>query len=126
MISSPRTIPPGESHRGFSLLELIVVMAITSIVFGAAAFMISIPNIEKDIREAHSGIENLALRARSLGRLNPQPPADSNVPRKVCREDVLHVVSLGLLGVNAGAVQVVLQDLLILFSKALRSDPLGD
>ncbi len=73
MISSPRTIPPGKSHRGFSLLELIVVMAITSIVFGAAAFMISIPNIEKDIREAHSGIENLALRARAMSHSYQQP-----------------------------------------------------
>ncbi len=73
MISSPRTIPPGKSYRGFSLLELIVVMAITSIVFGAAAFMISIPNIEKDIREAHSGIENLALRARAMSHSYQQP-----------------------------------------------------
>ena len=73
MISSSRTIPSGECHRGFSLLELIVVMAITSIVFGAAAFMISIPNIEKDIREAHSGIENLALRARAMSQSYQQP-----------------------------------------------------
>jgi len=50
-----------------------VVMAITSIVFGAAAFMISIPNIEKDIREAHSGIENLALRARAMSHSYQQP-----------------------------------------------------
>jgi len=48
-------------------------MAITSIVFGAAAFMISIPNIEKDIREAHSGIENLALRARAMSHSYQQP-----------------------------------------------------
>ncbi|MBT7215413.1 MAG: hypothetical protein HN869_09420, partial [Verrucomicrobia bacterium] len=54
-------------------MELIVVMAITSIVFGAAAFMISIPNIEKDIREAHSGIENLALRARAMSHSYQQP-----------------------------------------------------
>lgn len=66
-------IHPSGSHGGFSLLELIVVMAITSIVFGAAAFMISIPNIEKDIREAHSGIEDLALRARAMSHSYQQP-----------------------------------------------------
>jgi prepilin-type N-terminal cleavage/methylation domain-containing protein len=68
-----RTITPERSRGGFSLLELIVVMAITSIVFGAAAFMISIPNIEKEIREAHSGIENLALRARAMSHSYQQP-----------------------------------------------------
>jgi hypothetical protein len=48
-------------------------MAIMVIVFGSAAYMISIPNLEKDIREAHSGIEGLALRARAMSHTYQTP-----------------------------------------------------
>lgn len=69
--------PPGFNSRavrkGFTLIELIVVMGIVSIVFGAVAFMISTPNMEKKIREAHNGIEDLALRARAMSYSYQQP-----------------------------------------------------
>ena len=62
-----------STRKGFTLIELIFVMGITAIVFGAAAFMIAAPNMEKDIREAHYGIEDLALRARTMSYSYQQP-----------------------------------------------------
>ena len=73
MRSPSHTVNPERSHSGFTLLELIVVMAIMVIVFGSAAYMISIPNLEKDIREAHSDIEGLALRARAMSHTYQTP-----------------------------------------------------
>lgn len=55
-----------ENRAGFTLMELIVVMAIVSIFFGAAMMMMSSPRLEKEIREAHHGIEDLALQARAM------------------------------------------------------------
>ncbi len=60
-------------RAGFTLIELIFVMGITVIVFGAAAYMISTPKIEKKIRENHSGIEDLALQARAMSYSYQQP-----------------------------------------------------
>jgi prepilin-type N-terminal cleavage/methylation domain-containing protein len=60
-------------RQGFTLLELIFVMGITAIVFGTAVYMVSTPNMEKEVREAHSGIENLALRARAMSYSYQQP-----------------------------------------------------
>lgn len=53
-------------RRGFTLIELVFVMAISTMVFGTAIYLISTPNIEKEIREAHGEIEDLALRARAM------------------------------------------------------------
>ncbi len=62
-----------RSLRGFSLVELIFVLTIAAIVFGSAAYLISSPRTEKKIREAHSGIESLVLRARSMSYSYQQP-----------------------------------------------------
>lgn len=58
--------PLFQNRAGFTLIELIFVMGITAIVFGAAAYMIATPRIEQDIRENHDGIEDLALQARAM------------------------------------------------------------
>ncbi len=55
-----------RGRSGFTLIELIFVMGITVIVFGAAAYMIATPKIEQEIRENHAGIEDLALQARAM------------------------------------------------------------
>lgn len=70
---SSSNINRGQGRKGFTLLELIVVMAIVVVVFGSAAYMISIPNLEKDIRQAHSDIEGLALRARAMSHTYQTP-----------------------------------------------------
>ncbi len=62
-----------QSPAGFSLIELIFVMGITAIIFGAAAYMIATPKIEQEIRETHSGIEGLALQARAMSYSYQQP-----------------------------------------------------
>lgn len=63
----------GGLRKGFTLIELIFVMGITVIVFGVATFMISTPNLEREVREAHNGIEDLALRARAMSYSYQQP-----------------------------------------------------
>lgn len=63
----------GQPRAGFTLIELVFVLAITSVVFGTAIYMISSPKIEKEIREAHSGIEDLVLRARAMSYSYQQP-----------------------------------------------------
>lgn len=60
-------------RRGFSLIEIIFVMGIAVIIFGAAAYMIAAPKIEQKIRENHSGIEDLALQARAMSYSYQQP-----------------------------------------------------
>ncbi len=58
---------------GFTLIELVFVLAITGMVFGTAIYMISSPQIEKEIRETHHGIEDLVLRARAMSYSYQQP-----------------------------------------------------
>ena len=58
---------------GFSLMEIIFVLGIASIIFGAAAYMIATPKLEQKIREAHTGIEDLALQARAMSYSYQQP-----------------------------------------------------
>ena len=59
--------------RGFTLIELIFVLAISGFVFGTAIYMISTVDAEKEIRETHHGIEDLALRARAMSYSYQQP-----------------------------------------------------
>jgi prepilin-type N-terminal cleavage/methylation domain-containing protein len=70
--SSPKVILRAV-RKGFTLIELIFVMGITVIVFGVATYMISTPNMEREVREAHNGIEDLALRARAMSYSYQQP-----------------------------------------------------
>lgn len=69
----PHSNRPGAWRRAFSLIELIFVMAITSIVFGTAIYMVTAPQIEKEIREVHGGIEDLVQRARAMAYSYQQP-----------------------------------------------------
>lgn len=63
----------GRLRCGFTLIELVFVLAITGMVFGTAIYMISSPQIEKEIRETHHGIEDLVLRARAMSYSYQQP-----------------------------------------------------
>lgn len=73
MRCSPPKIISRAVRQGFSLLELVIVMGITVIVFSTALYMISTPNMEKEVREVHRGIEDLAFRARAMSYSYQQP-----------------------------------------------------
>lgn len=60
-------------RQGFTIIELVFVMAITSVVFGTALYVLSSPKIEEEIRETHAGIEDLVLRARAMSYSYQQP-----------------------------------------------------
>ncbi|MDA7862825.1 prepilin-type N-terminal cleavage/methylation domain-containing protein [bacterium] len=60
-------------HRGFSLLEIIVVLAVAGVVLGAAALMISTPKAEQALREEHGKIEDLVRQGRALSVTYQQP-----------------------------------------------------
>ena len=59
--------------QGFSLIEIIVVLAIVAIMFGTAVMMVSSPQQEAKIREAHHDIEDLARQAREMSVSYQQP-----------------------------------------------------
>ena len=61
------------TRAGFTLIELIFVMAIVAVVFGGALVLSSSPKLEQEIRENHGGIEGLALQARSMSYSYQQP-----------------------------------------------------
>lgn len=69
----PLSFAPERSLRGFTLIELVFVLAISGFVFGTAIYMISAPQVEKELRETHHGIEDLALRARAMSYSYQQP-----------------------------------------------------
>jgi type II secretion system protein H len=72
MISAVRTT---EARRGFTLLELVVVLAIASLVMGGAIGMLVYSSDERALREASTEIEAMAKRARASAILNQTPYA---------------------------------------------------
>ncbi|YCM44992.1 prepilin-type N-terminal cleavage/methylation domain-containing protein [Verrucomicrobiaceae bacterium 227] len=58
---------------GFSLIEIVVVLAIVAVMFGTAMMMVSSPQQEAEIREVHSDIEDLARQAREMSFSYQQP-----------------------------------------------------
>lgn len=70
-IMTPFQLSPRQ--RGFSLIEVVVVIAIIGIMFGTAIMMVSSPQQEAKIREAHSEIEDLARQAREMSVSYQQP-----------------------------------------------------
>ena len=61
------------THRGFSLIEIVVVLAIIAVMFGTAMMMVSSPQQEAEIREVHNDIEDLARQAREMSFSYQQP-----------------------------------------------------
>ena len=69
----PNTSYFKPAHRGFSLIEIVVVLAIIAVMFGTAAMMVSSPQQEAEIREVHNDIEDLARQAREMSFSYQQP-----------------------------------------------------
>lgn len=64
-----------EKHRGFSLLEIVMVLAIASIVIGGAVGLMVYSADERTLRDASGEIELLAKRARTISILEQTPYA---------------------------------------------------
>ena len=61
------------TRAGFSLIEIVVVLAIIAVMFGTAMMMVSSPQQEAEIREIHNDIEDLARQAREMSFSYQQP-----------------------------------------------------
>lgn len=55
-----------QKPRGFSLLEIIIVLSVAIVIAGSAAFLMGAPEEEETLREEHAKIGDLARQARSL------------------------------------------------------------
>ncbi|MEY3895051.1 MAG: hypothetical protein RLZZ214_570 [Verrucomicrobiota bacterium] len=72
MISAARTNKP---RRGFTLIEIVMVLAISAIVMGGAIGLMIFSSDERVLRNASGEIELLAKRARTIAILNQTPYA---------------------------------------------------
>ncbi len=72
MISAVRTTKP---QRGFTLIEIVMVLAIAAIVVGGAVGRMIYSSDERILRNASGEIELLAKRARTIAILNQTPYA---------------------------------------------------
>lgn len=72
MTSAARTI---KGRLGFTLLELVVVLAIAGLVFGGAMGMMLYSSDERSLRVASTEIEVMAKRARASAILHQTPYA---------------------------------------------------
>lgn len=52
--------------RGFSLLEIIIVLSVAIVIAGSAAFLMGAPEEEERLRDEHAKIGDLARQARSM------------------------------------------------------------
>ena len=72
MISAARTNKP---QRGFTLIEIVMVLAIAAIVMGGAVGLMISSSDERVLRNVSGEIELLAKRARTIAILNQTPYA---------------------------------------------------
>ena len=64
-----------ESRRGFTLLEIVIVLAIAAVIMGGAVGMMVYSSDERVLRDASGEIEMLAKRARTTAILQQTPYA---------------------------------------------------
>lgn len=60
-------------RRGFSLLEIVVVLTVAAVVLGAAVVIMSSPKEEQSLREEHGKIEDMVRQGRALAVTYQQP-----------------------------------------------------
>ena len=72
MISAARTTEP---QRGFTLIEIVMVLAIAAIVVGGAVGLMIYSSDERNLRNTSGEIELMAKRARTIAILNQTPYA---------------------------------------------------
>jgi len=94
MISAARTIKP---QRGFTLIEIVMVLAIAAIVMGGAVGLMIYSSDERILRNASAEIELLAKRARTIAILHQTPYALE------FREGVVRLLPLAQAGLSEKA-----------------------
>src|SRR6478752_6594950 len=72
MISAAKT---NKSPRGFSLLEIVIVLAIIAVILGSAVGLMVFSSDERVLRNTSGEIELLAKRARTIAILHQTPYA---------------------------------------------------
>ncbi len=72
MISAVRTTKP---RQGFTLIEIVMVLAIAAIIMGGAVGLMIYSSDERNLRNASGEIELLAKRARTIAILHQTPYA---------------------------------------------------
>lgn len=72
MISAVRTC---DRHRGFTLIEIVMVLAISAMLLGGAVALMVFRTDERALRNAAGEIELLAKRARTIAILHQTPYA---------------------------------------------------
>lgn len=73
MISVVRTTKP--QHRGFTLIEIVMVLAIAAVVMGGAVGLMVASSDERVLRNASGEIELMAKKARTIAILQQTPYA---------------------------------------------------
>lgn len=91
MISAVRTTKP---RRGFTLIEIVMVLAIAAIVMGGAVGLMIFSSDERVLRNASGEIELMAKRARTIAILHQTPYALE------FREGVVRLLPLAQAGVS--------------------------
>lgn len=80
MTSAARRI---DRHGGFTLIELVMVLAIAAMVTAGAVGMMVYSSDSRQLRRAAADVEVLAKRARSISQLQQKPYALQFLPGKV-------------------------------------------
>ena len=81
MISAVRTTD--RTRGGFSLMEIVMVLAIAAMVMGGAVGLMVYHSSERELRRVSSEVEVLAKQARTISLLQQKPYAIQFVPGKV-------------------------------------------
>lgn len=82
MISAART-NDDRARGGFSLLEIVMVLAIAAMVMGGAVGLMVYHSSESELRRVSSEIEVFAKQARTISLLQQKPYAIQFIPGKV-------------------------------------------
>ena len=72
---SPSFPRSSRSQRGFSLLEMVIVLALIGLAIGGAITMFIVTSSERELKSAAGDMEMLAKRARMVAMVQQTPYA---------------------------------------------------
>jgi|GEM_PF-463331 len=71
--SLPKTARSVRLEKGFTLFEIVIVLALAVLISGIGIYHIAGPETERELRTEHAKIEDLVLQARTLAVSYQQP-----------------------------------------------------